>query len=114
MKCSIGAVVLGMSLGWILYHGRGQEAIYAKPLANKFYVDEIYEAVLIRGQQMVARILQFIDEWILGFLIVRGSATMTNISGELLRLFQAGNLQGYVFVFTLGALGLVYWMMRAF
>lgn len=114
MTCSIVAVVVGMSAGWFFYRGRGQEVICAKPFANKFYIDEIYEGVLIRGQQMVARFCQFLDEWILGFLIVRGSATMTNIGGEILRLFQAGNLQGYVFLFTLGALGLVYWMMKGF
>jgi NADH:ubiquinone oxidoreductase subunit 5 (subunit L)/multisubunit Na+/H+ antiporter MnhA subunit len=73
-----------------------------KLLADKFRIDEFYDGVLVWFQQRVAQFIAWVDTWILGVGLVRGAAAGTALGGQLLRLFQAGNLQLYAFTFGLG------------
>jgi NADH-quinone oxidoreductase subunit L len=84
-----GAVVfLGVGSAYYLYRGSRTDPLDLKVLANKF-------------------------GWILGGLVVRGSAYISAGAGELLRLFQTGSLQGYAFLFSLGGLLLIYFTLFA-
>ncbi|MCA1825750.1 MAG: NADH-quinone oxidoreductase subunit L [Myxococcales bacterium] len=93
---------------------------------NKYYVDELYQATVVRGSLIVARISYFIDQNLIdglvnfmGFLgravayldaaidtyivdgAVNGLASLTWNSGKQLRRIQTGHIQSYLF----GALG---------
>ena len=104
-----GAVVLiGVGSAFFLYWGRNTDPLHLKTLAHKFYVDEFYDRSLVGGQQMAARFFSWIDSWILDGLILRGAAYVSVGVGEILRLFQTGNLQGYAFIFGLGGILLIY------
>jgi NADH-quinone oxidoreductase subunit L len=81
---------------------------FANVLANKFYFDEIYDTLFVGGQQVIARFCAWYDRWIIDGLIIRGAAYVSVGFGELLRLFQTGNLQAYAYLFTLGGILLVY------
>ncbi len=114
MGISIGVMLAGYLIAFVLYRGRGIEPIYARVLANKFYVDEFYDRVLLRIQQGFAIGMDFIDQWVIGFVFVRGTSLVVNLTGEVLRLVQSGSLQGYAFFFAAGVVGLVYWMLKGF
>jgi NADH-quinone oxidoreductase subunit L len=111
IAASTAAFAVGLLMAWRFYWGAREDAHVVPTIANKFYIDEIYEAVLLRFQQFVARVLAWIDNWILGGFVVRGAANVTDMTGELLRLFQAGNLQVYSFLFGLGAALVVYFFL---
>jgi len=109
-----GAVVfLGVVSAFYLYLGAATDPLDIKVLAAKFYFDEFYDRSLVGGQQMAARFLNWIDNWILGGLVVRGSAYVSAGAGEVLRLFQTGSLQGYAFLFSLGGILLIYFTLFA-
>ena len=78
MLASAAIVFTGLGLGWFLYGKRqrktadekdvleaAQPAIF-KLLENKYYVDEIYEATVIRFNAFAAWLCDFADQWIFG------------------------------------------------
>jgi NADH-quinone oxidoreductase subunit L len=111
MGLSIGFFAVGAGAGIWLYRGRNQDPLSITVLKEKFYSDEIYQAVLVGPQQALARGLDWFDRWILGGLLVRGSGEVVKFGGELLRLLQGGNLQAYVVLFILGVALLCYWIL---
>jgi len=111
VACSMGALAVGVAAAGYLYWNRQMDPIQSRILIRKFFVDEIYEAVLIRGQQLFARLLNLFDAWVLG-MAVRLTAFGVTVGGEILRLIQTGNLQGYAFFFSVGVLGILYYALR--
>jgi NADH-quinone oxidoreductase subunit L len=78
--------------------------------ANKFYFDELY-AVLIRcTQDLLARVSDFFDRWVLDGAAVKGASYGTYGLGFLLRCLQIGNLQAYAFLFGAGVVGLLFYV----
>jgi len=108
MFLSICAFCLGTGASWIFYGSAETEKFNIKLLAEKFYFDEFYDRVLVRFQQAIARIAAWFDNWILGGFLVRGSAVVASCTGEILRLFQAGSLQVYTYLFCLGSALVIY------
>jgi NADH-quinone oxidoreductase subunit L len=105
MMISLAAVITGTALGFFLYNGRRSETItnpLLQLLADKFRIDQIYDEVVVWFQQLLATVAAWIDTWIIGVGLVRGAAAAAALGGQLLRLFQAGNLQLYAFLFGLG------------
>jgi NADH-quinone oxidoreductase subunit L len=81
----------------------------ATAMKNRFYIDEIYEATVIRAHDFIAAVMDVIDRWILEGIclgLVRGG---TDFAGRALRLMQTGNLQTYAFLFALGV-AVVLWI----
>ena len=107
------AVIGGLIAAWMLYSGRATDPLNVEVLAQKFYIDEIYERFLVRTQQRLAGILNWIDGWVLDGFILRGSAYLSVGVGEILRLFQTGSLQTYAFLFSLGTAGLIWFTLFA-
>jgi NADH-quinone oxidoreductase subunit L len=103
-------VIGGIGALW-LYLRAKSERVYVEVFARKFHSDELYQALFVNGQQLFARVLDWIDRWIVGGLIVRGLAVAATVSGEILRLVQGGNLQAYATVFILGVIFLCCWAM---
>ncbi len=78
MLASAAIVFTGLGLGWFLYGKRqrktvaekdvlesAQPSIY-KLLENKYFIDEIYEATVIRFNAFAAWLCDFADQWIFG------------------------------------------------
>ena len=103
--------VLGVSGGLLLYLKSKEEPIHIDLFANKFYSDELYQAVFVNGQQLLARVLDWVDRWIVAGFCVRGVALLSTFTGEVLRLLQSGSLQAYVMVFILGVVFVCYWVL---
>jgi NADH-quinone oxidoreductase subunit L len=73
-------------------------------LANKWYVDEIYDAAILRPLHRLAAVVCFrwVDRGIIDGLLVSGSAVGVAITGSVLRLLQNGLVRFYAFVFAVG------------
>lgn len=100
--------VAGIVAGFFLYRGRDQEPYPVQVLAKKFYLDEIYNILVILFQDAVAWVAKMIDRLIIDGLLVRGGARLVTEIGAVLRGMQSGNLQGYAFLFGVGVILVLY------
>jgi NADH-quinone oxidoreductase subunit L len=78
MLASAAIVFTGLGLGWFLYGKRQRKTVEEKDvleaaqpfvyklLENKYYVDELYEATVIRFNAFAAWLCDFADKWIFG------------------------------------------------
>jgi NADH-quinone oxidoreductase subunit L len=76
---------------------------FAKVLANKWYVDEFYNAVIVRPLDLLAQFLEFFDKNIVDG-IVNLVGTLVQYGSRQLRLLQSGQVGGYVLLMVLGIL----------
>jgi NADH-quinone oxidoreductase subunit L len=106
-------VFAGIGLAFLLYAGRDRDPLNISVLRHKFYFDELYDTNLVGGQQLFARFLGWIDDWVLEGMILRGSAYLSVGVGELCKLLQTGSLQTYAFVLSLGGALLIYFTLFA-
>jgi len=77
---------------------------------NKFYVDELYELLLIdRTKGMAKGLYRYVDAFFIDRVAVHGTAQTVGFFGRVLRWFQNGNVQAYASVIALAlAVGLTY------
>jgi NADH-quinone oxidoreductase subunit L len=104
------AMLLGASLAIWLYRNRASDPLDVDLLRNRFYIDDFYDWLIESTQGLLARVSAFFDRWIIDAGAVRGASGGTWGIGALLRLFQVGNLQAYSFLFGLGIVALIYFI----
>jgi NADH-quinone oxidoreductase subunit L len=108
---SVGALAIGVLTGFMVYAGKEKDPISIPLLQNRFYIDGFYDNFIVRYfQDTFASIIAFFDEWIINGLIVNGLSRSAESLGNRFRLVQSGSLQGYAFVFGLGVLIVVYFI----
>ena len=105
---AILAFLAGTSVAFLLYHGVEKEPLALPLFRNKFYFDEIYGAIVAGTQDVLAFIAAGVDAVVSG--IVRAAGVATVGLGYALRLFQVGNVQAYAFIFGLGVVTLIYFL----
>ncbi len=76
---------------------------FGKVLANKWYVDEFYNAVIVRPLDLLAQFLVFFDKNIVDG-IVNAVGSLVQYGSRQLRLLQSGQVGGYVLLMVLGIL----------
>jgi len=84
----------------------------SRAMRDRFYFDEIYEALFIRPHDFLAAIAAWFDRWIIAGVAVRGTHGTTELLGRALRLVQTGNLQTHAIIFALGVAFLLYFALR--
>jgi len=113
-----GAVLFGLSGAWFCYAGSSSDPLPAKlggwsrAMRNRFYFDEIYEAIVVPLHDLVARMVDGFDRWVVSGLGVRGVPGAVEIAGRALRLVQSGSLQTYSFLFAAGAVFAAWLVLR--
>lgn len=107
---AIAVFVIGAVVGWTLYARAEKDPILIPTLRDKFYFDELYAALIAGTHDLLAKLSGWIDKWIIDGLLVRGLSGGAWGSGFVLRLFQFGNLQGYAFLFGVGVVALMYFV----
>ena len=76
-------------------------------VANKYYVDELYDAALVRPLVSLSENVLYrgIDAGLIDGAVVNGSARLVRgFASGVLRHFQSGLTQGYLFLMVLGTL----------
>jgi NADH-quinone oxidoreductase subunit L len=104
----LAAVAAGFVAAYQLYRQADSDPLparigaLARWMRGRFYFDELYEGTVIRLQDTTAGVIDWLDRWLIGGAAVRGSAALTHLLGQALRLVQTGSLQTYTFLFVLG------------
>ncbi|MCM1983721.1 NAD(P)H-quinone oxidoreductase subunit 5 [Lyngbya confervoides] len=111
---SVGISLIGITLASLMYLSQRVDpkaiAERVKPLydlsLNKWYFDDIYERVFVRGTRRLARQVLEVD-----YNVVDGAVNLTGfvtmISGEGLKYFENGRAQFYALIVFLAVLGFV-------
>jgi NADH-quinone oxidoreductase subunit L len=120
VAASIAAAAGGLGLAWRLWGGgRGTSADEAmarrapglyRLVENKYYVDEIYDRLVVRPLRSTARFCwKVIDSVFIdgGLHVV---AFITELTGDLGRFSTTGNVRQYALYFFAGVLALFWWM----
>jgi NADH-quinone oxidoreductase subunit L len=86
-----------------------EEVGFAKVLFNKYYVDELYRAFIVRPLVGLSRIFlwKVVDQGVIDGAGVNGAAGLARGIGWLGSRLQSGQLGVYVIVFLLGAVWLI-------
>jgi NADH-quinone oxidoreductase subunit L len=110
------AGLLGLFGAWLIYQKKAIAAADLKKklkplhtlLVNKYYFDELYLFLVLKIQQGIAILMNWIEQKILIGTIVNGTAGLTKLSGDRLRRLQTGHLHTYVFLIVAGLTLIVY------
>ncbi|SVB81094.1 uncharacterized protein METZ01_LOCUS233948, partial [marine metagenome] len=108
LAASLVVVVFGMLVANTVYSGAKTDPLparfvwLAKALRGRFWFDEMYQWLIDRVQENLAKLAETIDRRMIAGLMVRGTHGTTELVGRVLRLAQTGNLQTYAFWFTAG------------
>ena len=74
---------------------------FGKVLENKWYVDELYEKVIVRPLHQFGNFLKNIIERSVVDGLVNGVGKLVNYSSRQLRLLQSGQVGSYVLLMVL-------------
>ncbi len=120
---SITMAFLGVFFAWYVYlkekmqpakHAAESFAGLYRLLLNKYYVDELYNAIVIKPLMWISEFFlwKIFDVWVVDGT-VNGSAHVTQWASTKLRKIQAGDFQVYVMLFLIGAISvLAYFVLR--
>lgn len=109
---SIGALIVGSSLGFLLYRGKDSDPLasnkLAKVFANKFYFDEFYAVLVKVFQDGLAWVITGIERIFVDGIVARLPAFAARRFGAAARSLTGGHLQGYTFLLGVGLLVVIY------
>jgi NADH-quinone oxidoreductase subunit L len=117
---SVAVGLLGIFVAWRLYgRGRnleGEDTFIARfpavhrVLANKYYVDELYDAVVVRPIAWLARMCFRVVDTIFINGTVHVGAFVTELLGDLGRFTTTGNVRNYALYFFTAVIVLFCWL----
>jgi NADH-quinone oxidoreductase subunit L len=114
--------IAGLAMGYWPYRSGPSEALDRASregvagmaynlLINKYYVDEIYQFVIIRPLRFIGSIFAaFFDPWVIdGILVKLVPGVLVQGAGRVLRRPQSGNVQSYALLFVIAAAVIAGW-----
>ncbi|MFL6415242.1 MAG: NADH-quinone oxidoreductase subunit L [Bryobacteraceae bacterium] len=118
MAISAACGIIGIALAFFLYVVRPAVAeslkVAAGPLytllSNKYYVDEIYSAAVVKPIKGVSRVVLWrgVDEGLIDSTAVNGLARVVRGWGSLLRQLQSGSIRNYATWILAGSLLVIF------
>ncbi len=110
---ALGGILLGLYLWVARPELPGRLAAAAgglhRLIRGKFWVDEIYDAAVIRPYYSICRALSTIDSRGVDG-VVNGAGTTMEISGHVLKMFHTGFLRNYALFYLAGAAAVVWYL----
>ncbi len=74
-------------------------------LLNKFYVDELYDMLIVKPTRIASDVLfVIVDVIVIDLVLVNGSAMIVKLSSDVGRKMQTGVVRHYLYAFAVGAL----------
>src|ERR1700761_6329019 len=104
MGVSVLLALIGSISAWVRFSRKpdlAEPTGFGKVLANKWYVDEFYHAIIIKPLDLLAQFLVFFDKYIIDG-IVNGVGRLVQYGSRQMRLLQSGQVGGYVLLMVLG------------
>jgi NADH-quinone oxidoreductase subunit L len=108
MGLSAGLALIVSLWAWGKFKSKpevGEPAGFGKVLANKWYVDELYRAIIIRPLNVLGKFFVWLEKWVIDGA-VNGTGRLVQYGGRQLRLLQSGQVGGYVLLMVIGILAL--------
>ena len=109
MALSTGLVLISILFAWTKfknYKAEGEATGFGKLLQNKWYVDEIYNAIIVNPLKGLASFFNNIIEKKGIDGIVNGAGRAVNYGSRQLRWLQSGQVGAYVLLMVIGILAL--------
>jgi len=111
---SIGLVALGLLGGWYAYAVRielpARMTATFRPvhtlLVNKFYIDDLYQAIIDRIILAISRMLAWFDRNVVNDTGIDGPALATGFAAYLTKFQQTGKLPSYALAIVIGIVAL--------
>jgi len=111
---AVAIAVVGLALGWVVTlrvrilpaHDAPAEQGFWKVLYHKYYVDELYDAAVVRPLEALSRVVLWkrVDQGLIDGAGVNGAAGVSRALGWLGSRLQSGQVGVYVVMFLVGAL----------
>jgi NADH-quinone oxidoreductase subunit L len=105
----LGATVLGLLIiyfatrkSFAVKEFNGNYTGFRKVLADKWYIDELYDAIIVRPIEALSRLLDKFAERRGIDGIVNGVGKTVRWGGDRLRLLQSGQVGFYIFIMVMG------------
>ncbi|HLK29432.1 MAG TPA: NADH-quinone oxidoreductase subunit L [Puia sp.] len=105
MAISVGVAIVGVVYAWSKFSKDPdlQEATgFGKVLANKWYVDELYNKIIVKPLDEFGKFLNEVVEKSVIDWIVNGFGRAVQYSSRQIRLLQSGQVGGYVLMMVIG------------
>jgi NADH-quinone oxidoreductase subunit L len=120
MGLALAVAGIGILAAWLIYRkyeGAASSIAHGFPLPyrvlrNLYWVDELYELVILRPFYAVSRFFAGFDRFVVDGL-VNASAVVADVTGQLLKLFQTGYVRNYALLFLLGVVAILLYLARA-
>ena len=123
MGVSVAAAAAGLLLArswYVKQQGRPAERIAAsfpaayRLVAEKFRVDELYDSLVVRPFDWLARMLWKVVDVLIIDGVLNAAAFLVELVGDLLRFLQTGNVRNYALTLFLGLVALMLFVIGAF
>ncbi|AWG24872.1 NADH-quinone oxidoreductase subunit L [Flavobacterium kingsejongi] len=113
MGIAVVGALIGIGIAYVNYIKKGMVPEpdskitgFSKVLYNKFYVDEIYDAIIVKPIYAVSGLLKnYVEPALSGFIF--GLGKLTNGIGTQGKAIQNGSVGFYLFVFVLGVSSII-------
>jgi NADH-quinone oxidoreductase subunit L len=120
MAISIGAAIVSALVAYMMYVSKksvpaadGQESGLQKVIYNKYYIDELYDAVFVNPIKKLSDIFHSFGEFFIN-LGVDGTGGLVKFGAGQLRQIQTGETGFYVFAMVIGIAALMLWNFGTF
>ena len=112
LYASLIAFAVGFAAAFVFYFNKKEDPLANNPVsklfANKFYIDEGYAVLVKYAVNLKAAFIEFLDDFIIGGLIVGGAARASSAIGRVFNRAQSGSLQAYSLLMGVGILLIIY------
>jgi NADH-quinone oxidoreductase subunit L len=116
MGAAVAIAALGIGAALVIYRRPGRAAAIAASLGplyrlvrNLYWVDELYDALILRPFYRASRFFSGFDRWIVdGFVNAAGVAA--DILGQIVKLFQTGYVRNYALLFLAGVVAILFYL----
>ncbi|MCI0657537.1 MAG: NADH-quinone oxidoreductase subunit L, partial [Acidobacteria bacterium] len=117
MLATLGVVVVGFVVAYRFYRSRPETPkrlaerfpALGNLLANKYYVDELYDIVIVKPYWRLCDLLSAFDRKFIDGL-VNAVGALTEVCAQIIKLFQTGQVRRYALWFMLGAIMLLWYL----
>jgi NADH-quinone oxidoreductase subunit L len=79
-----------------------------KLIYNKYYIDEIYEALIRKPLDALSEVFKYIDTKVIDSVVDGVGTTVTGVS-SLVRKVQTGHIGFYIFGMVLGIIAILFY-----
>jgi NADH-quinone oxidoreductase subunit L len=87
---------------------KGFGSIYTM-VRNYYWVDELYELVVLRPFYALCRLASAFDRWVVDGS-VNATGILADVTGQIVRLFQTGYVRNYALFFLVGAVAILFYL----